>query len=250
MTLSLVRARISVPELSRWAAERGRIQRRGFDEGRALHHLLAECVGPGKLQPFRLMVPPRGQSGSLYAYTEASGDELLESLRTVAPPEHLRVLAPETLETKPMPDDWRTGQRIGFDCRIRPVRRLASGLGKFAKGRELDAFLVAALRGEPDRTPAKPGPTRETVYLDWLAERIEGAASLDRVASRLAAVRRRRVARGEAELEGPEATVHGTLEITDPNRFAELLVRGIGRHRAYGYGMLLLRPPSAPPPER
>ena len=38
----------------------------------------------------------------------------------------------------------------------------------------------------------------------------------------------------------------GALTITDGEKFAQLLARGIGRHRAYGYGMLLLRPPGKP----
>ena len=44
-------------------------------------------------------------------------------------------------------------------------------------------------------------------------------------------------------LEGPDAVVHGTLTITDPSAFANMLSKGIGRHRSYGYGMILVRPP-------
>ena len=36
--------------------------------------------------------------------------------------------------------------------------------------------------------------------------------------------------------------MQGNLTITEPEKFACLLARGVGRHRAYGYGMLLLRP--------
>ena len=43
--------------------------------------------------------------------------------------------------------------------------------------------------------------------------------------------------------------VHGALTVTDPDAFAALLARGVGRHRAYGYGMILLRPPNRPVPE-
>jgi CRISPR system Cascade subunit CasE len=51
------------------------------------------------------------------------------------------------------------------------------------------------------------------------------------------------VQRNGRRIEGPDAVVHGTLTITDPVAFAGLLARGVGRHRSYGYGMLLLRPP-------
>ena len=35
----------------------------------------------------------------------------------------------------------------------------------------------------------------------------------------------------------------GTLTIGDPDAFAAILSRGVGRHAAFGYGMLLLSPP-------
>jgi CRISPR system Cascade subunit CasE len=66
---------------------------------------------------------------------------------------------------------------------------------------------------------------------------------LDRADSHLVSFQRTRVQRGGRRIEGPDAVVHGTLTITDPTAFAALLARGVGRHRSYGYGMLLLRPP-------
>ncbi|MEE8524028.1 MAG: type I-E CRISPR-associated protein Cas6/Cse3/CasE [Thermoanaerobaculia bacterium] len=45
--------------------------------------------------------------------------------------------------------------------------------------------------------------------------------------------------------ERPDALLTGTLEVTDPDAFATLLARGVGRHRAFGFGMLLLRPPGS-----
>lgn len=40
----------------------------------------------------------------------------------------------------------------------------------------------------------------------------------------------------------PDATMEGLLEVQRPEAFAELMARGCGRHRAFGFGMLLLRP--------
>ena len=42
-------------------------------------------------------------------------------------------------------------------------------------------------------------------------------------------------------IEKPSATFKGVLEVTEPARFAGLMQRGIGRHRAFGFGMILLR---------
>jgi CRISPR system Cascade subunit CasE len=44
------------------------------------------------------------------------------------------------------------------------------------------------------------------------------------------------------KLDRPQALVKGVLNIADSDAFNRLLARGIGRHRAFGYGMLLLRP--------
>ncbi|MCY4060014.1 MAG: type I-E CRISPR-associated protein Cas6/Cse3/CasE [Gammaproteobacteria bacterium] len=37
--------------------------------------------------------------------------------------------------------------------------------------------------------------------------------------------------------------MHGVLVVRESDAFAQLVRRGVGRHRAYGYGMMLLRPP-------
>ncbi len=258
--LHLIRVPVAIDALARWAGERGWVRGRGgvsaFDEGRALHHLVDEVFGPRGFRPFRLLVPPRGRAGNLYAYTETDAAALRDAARVHALPEHLSVLALDRLEGKLMPAVWRAGQRLGFDLRARPIRRLRRDLdtpaGRFAKGAEMDAFLLEALRRHPDRPDgmAEEDRAREAVYLEWLAERLTPAATLDPAASRLARFRRTRVARAGRGPEGPDATIHGTLTVTDPAAFAALLARGVARHRAYGYGMLLLRPPNDPVPER
>jgi CRISPR system Cascade subunit CasE len=250
MTLHLIRLPLRMSQLARWAAGRGWVQRHGFDEGRALHHLLAETFGAAALQPFRLLVPPRSDTANLYAYSGTPGASLRDTAQAIALPEHLGVLDLSQLQDKPMPAAWVSGQQLGFDLITRPVRRLKGPLGPFSRGAEIDAFLVHMLRNHPDSPPETRETSREAIYVDWLGERLDGAARLHPGQSRLARFSRCRVARGGATTEGPEATFHGTLEITDPVQFADLLARGVGRHRAYGYGMLLLRAPNRPPSAR
>ena len=88
--------------------------------------------------------------------------------------------------------------------------------------------------------------SREEVYRDWLAERLKrfGGARLELESATLVSFQRTRAVRRlrGAHSEGPDALMRGTLEVTDGNAFGELLAGGVGRHRAYGYGMLLLRP--------
>ena len=260
-SLNLIRVPVATNALARWAGERGWTRGHGrvttFDEGRALHHLLSEILGPGVFRPFRMLVPLRRTQGNLYGYSKLDAVALHAAARAHALPDHLSVLSLDRLEGKSMPNTWRVGQRLGFDLRVRPIRRLRSEWStpsgeKISQGSEIDAFLLEALRQHPTAPDGmvEENRTREVVYLDWLAQRLAPAAELNRSASRLARFRRTRVSRGNSGLEGPDATIHGTLTVTDSAAFAGLLARGVGRHRAYGYGMLLLRPPNRPAPER
>ncbi|KXS38164.1 type I-E CRISPR-associated protein Cas6/Cse3/CasE [Modicisalibacter sp. 'Wilcox'] len=256
MTLQLIRLPVDLAELARIAGERGWTggRRQHFDEGAALHHLLGETFGAGVLQPFRLRVAPRQRQGRLYAYTRHDSAELVETATIAATPEVMTALSLQALETKTMPNAWRAGQRIGFDVRLRPTVRLSSAIEApsdrtgnrhhgFPKGAEIDAFLAEALRHPQRDTMMHQGRSREAVYRVWLAKRLGDAADLEE--ARLVSAQRVMAARGGKAREACDIVMHGTLSITDTQRFADLLTRGIGRHRAYGYGMLLLSPPKA-----
>lgn len=235
--LHLASLPLDLRALRRWAAARGFAQ----DEGRALHHLLAETFGKGLLQPFRLMAAPGAARASLYAYARADAATLQQTARECALPDALAVCDVAQLATKMMPDSWKTGKRLAFDLRARPTKRLHMPAGSFPKGAEVDAFLVEALRRFPDgRPPADERIAREEVYLQWLSERLKDAAQVD--FARLLRFERRKSQRGSTEREGPEVVWHGELTVLDGFAFSARLASGVGRHAAYGFGMLLLRP--------
>ncbi len=246
MILHLVELPIAMRALHHWAGRR--LPSPDLDEGVALHHLLAETFGPAVLQPFRLMVAPRARDGSLYAYAAVDAETLRNTARASLTPDLAAVIRLDQLRSIPRPfATWQEGQQLGFDLRLRPVVRLASDLhGKddhgasvnFRKGAEIDAFLSEVLRGR--------SASREGVYLRWLADRLSPAATLDHSASRLARFERARILRDGRMVDGPDAVIHGTLTIGDPEAFATVLAKGVGRHRSYGYGMLLLRPAQKP----
>ncbi|SFE91746.1 type I-E CRISPR-associated protein Cas6/Cse3/CasE [Roseivivax sediminis] len=240
MNLHLVEMPLTLSALHRWAGAR-RLGRGNLDEGLALHHFLGEVFGPGIVQPFRLMVAPRARRGTIYGYSAETADALRDIASAVAPPSESSVLELAALRSiaRP-PGTWQARMRLGFDLSVRPVVRLNAPIegpeGRFAAGAEIDALLAETLRTGVARS-------REEVYLDWLTARLGDAADLDRTSTRLASFQRRRIVRGGRRLDGPDAVIHGTLSVRDPVRFADLLARGVGRHRSYGYGMLLLRPP-------
>ncbi len=244
--LHLVGMPIHLPALNAVAERRGLSHGSLIDEGLVLHHLLGEAFGRGALQPFRLMPARGGRTAMLYAYSRRSADELADMAATVALPEIETALHLAALKGRLLPGHLFTpGRRLGFDIRLRPVLRTRAGPHSRNAGAERDVFQNRAEQAFPGRKGAMTasGQTRADVYLDWLQDRLKEAATIDRGATRLARFRRRRVLRGGRAIEGPDAVFHGTLEIRDGAEFLDRLARGVGRHRAYGYGMLLLRPP-------
>ena len=247
----LVRIPVGMRELARWAAGRNRLwSRNGLDAGRALHHLLGETFRPGSLQPFRLFVPDRQRRGNLYAYTAVSEAVLRSDFAACAAPETAHVLHLPDLAVRALPVAWHRGARYGFDVRLRPVVRLAKEIvtpeARWTRGAELDAWFALRLRARGTDIDALP--SRDAVYLSWLAKLLAPAATLDRANTRIAQRHRRDIVRGRTTIRGCDIVVHGTFAVGDPGAFAGMLRRGIGRHRAYGYGMVLLRPAGRPPP--
>ena len=259
--LHMVRADIDALQFRRWMGSRQLI-----DDDHAMHCLLTECFGDIAPKPFRLMMPRDGRRGTLYGYSHADADALRDTASSFACPLQSRALPLAGLDSKPMPSLWQPGRRLGFEVRIRPIVRLQRELARVPEGKlrrfrqdrrdgekefkprpgaECDAFQYEAImypKGEMKRS-------REEVYRDWLRKRFEqkGGAILDLHSVKLVSFRRTRAVRKlhRRYSEGPDALMRGELEIADGAKFAEMLANGVGRHKAYGYGMILLRPASA-----
>lgn len=252
-----------VPDMRRlvtWAHGR-RLVGRGSDLSYAAHVALTMAFGPHAPTSFRLR-ERRARLGpadsavpaDLYGYTGTAAPILLEHARKFADPEICVGLGIDSLAAKTMPEAWTRGDRLGFEVRVRPAVRQDRDENR-AKIRERDAFQVAWERaGAQGHEGLSKQPCRQAVYHAWLAGQLArlGGARLIEESLRLVAFQRLRVLRrGRADAsgcrplvstEGPDATLSGVLQVTDGSAFASLLKRGIGRHRAFGFGMLLLRP--------
>jgi len=143
---------------------------------------------------------------------------------------------------------FEPGQRLGFRTQVCPVVRTRTPgerpLGTDRRGkvkpREMDAFVHATLN-----VSRETRVDREAVYVDWLRAQLTSRGGAELGDARLATFRRETMRRRKSPtMERPIAVMEGTLSITDPAAFRTLLARGIGRHRAFGFGMLLLRPPA------
>lgn len=251
MTLHLVRLAVDPRALAAFSVAEGASD---DDSGYALHLALRRRFGEAAPQPFRLFA-----DGPAPPYLLGYADDpvaLADMAALPATDPRLDDLFPAPPQLRLMPATWRAGQRLGFDVRARPVvrfgtRRRAERAGSEAarapenwwvRAGEVDAWLAARTKegGDPDLT-------RDAAYAAWLGERLAGAASLEAVELvQFRRVRARRSTHGRAgrgRVEGPDAVLAGTLVVGDPDAFARVLARGLGRHAAFGYGMLLLSPP-------
>lgn len=236
--LQMIRAAVSVRDFQRWMG-----QKRLQDSDHAMHCLLAESFGPDLApKPFRLLLPRGCPKGTLYGYGPVDAAALREKAAIFADPAQSRILPADGMESKAMPAAWQAGQQLGFEVRLRPLIR-RSKKSAYRPGKECDAFMWAVEQLPPG---AKMTRSREEVYRDWLQGELtrHGGAELELRSTTLRSFQRTRAVRKlrARPSEGPDAVMQGNLTITDPEGFAALLARGVGRHRAYGYGMLLLRP--------
>lgn len=241
--LHLMHLRPDPNALATWATRHGLLSADG-DFGYALHALLSAAFGNLAPKPLRYL----GGRQGLLAYTGAD----LESLRMnarLATPDVARALGLDEIDARPFPTTWKMGQRLGFDLRVRPVVRAQDG-------RERDVFLHAIGDGSDTAPNAERGSLTERapVYSDWLAKQFafDDAARIEE--AQLDAFRLTRVIRKTGRIDagkrssrsinGPDVLFKGHLQVGNSEAFARLLARGIGRHRAFGFGMLLLRPAS------
>lgn len=251
--LYMLRAAPDRPALAAWAATQKLLGRDG-ELGYALHAALTAAFGELAPRPFRLYERRPRHRGEpvtddpvLYAYSRRPAAPLLEHARAFADPVLWDPLGLDQLKGKPMPTAYRAGASFGFEVRVRPVRRRERPNGT----NERDVFLIAC-----DLVDAAKPVDRAEMYSAWLEEQFAkiGARLVSvpseagrRSCCRLDAFRRAHVARRDASrrlrwVEGPDAVMSGVLEVVDSEVFASGLARGIGRHRAFGFGMLLLRP--------
>lgn len=237
MSLTLMQCHPDPYRLAVWARREG-LDAEG-DLGYALHALLMAAFNESAPKPFRYFGDARG----LLAYTTCSAEHLQLAAQTASTPDAYAALGLEQLATRVFPTVWEAGRRLGFEVRLRPVVRTKDG-------RERDVFL-AEIEKHADSGEA---PSRETVYAQWLTSELarDDAAKLESVSIekfQISACLRKEQKEKDKQgkrpirsVRGPDVVFSGVLTVNDPARFAALLERGLGRHRAFGFGMLLLRP--------
>jgi CRISPR system Cascade subunit CasE len=203
------------------------------------HCALRELFPDRPPGPFCVM-GTKGQTMEVLAYSGEPADALMARARRGGLPD--QALEWASFASKKMPGSFAVGSRFRFRVRTCPVVRKARGSRRFRPKAEVDAFLSAV-----EKVGEGVTVDRESVYRRWLEDGIarEGGARCESV--RLAAMLRSRFSRRDRErmaitIDRPDVTFEGTIVVTDSGGFRKLLVRGLGRHRSFGFGMMLLRP--------
>jgi CRISPR system Cascade subunit CasE len=239
--LHMVELRPDLKALLRYLASQGQNLKDGDDLGYGVHAWMAAAFGDLTPKPWRLFVdnrrPPR-----ILGYSSHDATALRQVLKEFADPGVFAVTADPDLmiASRAMPI-FNADRRLGFELLASPVGRKAS------TGAEKDLFLIRAdeSNGQALR--------RDVVYKDWAREWLEREGACTVTGIEMSGFRLVRMTRQTQDksnrrvrrhLIRPQALLQGELIVQDQEAFKILLSRGVGRHRAFGYGMLLLKPVS------
>ncbi|MDZ5649987.1 type I-E CRISPR-associated protein Cas6/Cse3/CasE [Nitrospirillum sp. BR 11828] len=141
------------------------------------------------------------------------------------------------VETKPYAPAPPEGGAYAFSLRANPAASVAR---PGQRGLRVDAVMHARTR----KGEALTVEEKEAAALSWLYARADrlGVAF---EAERCSATGYRQVAvprKGAQPARFAVADYDGVLHVRDPKRLADALLAGVGKARAYGCGLLLLRP--------
>jgi CRISPR system Cascade subunit CasE len=242
--LHLVRVSLHTEKLIAVGRQR-RLPLRDVDEGYLVH-----CVLRGLWQeraPSPFVLRGHGRILEAWAYCRTSAAELIDHARSFGDPSLVATIHDlDHMASRPMPS-FDAGRRLGFVLRACPVARLATARHGHDEGAELDVFLARCFSAGQD-----VAVSREQVYSDWLRERMADTekTGVTLTSARVVAMTRARLLRRTQEierrarrLERPDIRFEGELVVVDGVRLCNWLGQGVGRHRAFGFGAVMLVPP-------
>lgn len=210
------------------------------DIGYLIHCALKELFNERAPSPFEIMGTEEGVTEVL-AYSDCSHIELLDSIRPDSPEGLKSAIRKGNFSSRRMPLVFPRGKLFSYRIRICPVIRKARGSGKRA-GSEVDVFLA-----EAERIGVKEGLDRYEIYRKWFESKMVGKKCVDIHSVRISEMKldkmlRRGRERQAQTLVRPNVVFQGIGKVAEPDSFRDLVRNGFGRHKAFGFGMLLLKP--------
>jgi CRISPR system Cascade subunit CasE len=217
---------------------------REVDEGYVAHIVMRELWKQGAPAPFA--VHGRGRALEVWGYSRIDAAALVDHAAAFRDPSLVGVLGDlQAIVSKPMPS-FERGRRVGFVVRACPVVRLAGPKSGHRAGAEVDAFLAQCFAAGPQALVS-----REDVYRNWLEKTLSRpqVTGVRVLRANVAAMSRGRFVRRTHQqlrevrrLERPDVRFEGEMVVEDGDRLLGYLGHGVGRHRSFGFGALMLTP--------
>lgn len=251
MSLQLIQVAIDLPAALTHAELVGLTHTALADEGAVLKTIMWEAFGGPVVRPWRLE-RQHGPTLTVIGYSQLTEQDLASRL-SVALPSLFRAVrlvgARPALEPK-------KDARLGLDVRLCPTVHVTPGQAGLRPG-ERDVYLYAV-----DLAVARSGPgsklglTREAVYAEYLTAKPRPAndsspstarlpgiriISATMTGFRIAAMARKDRGSWSPGRAMPVADMAIVAEVEEPGKLREAMATGVGRQRAYGYGMLVVR---------
>ncbi|MDY3868955.1 MAG: type I-E CRISPR-associated protein Cas6/Cse3/CasE [Pyramidobacter sp.] len=258
MSFNMVRLKLNLGALYQW----GRQMRLGDDVGYLVHAASRAIWGEIAPQPFFV----QSSKGCVLGYTNADEDQMRAAYETSAAERGKKLLVQALSIShhccKKMPEQWRKDAVYQFSVFCRPMARNGKIEGDVWLLEMFRAYQDAVGRGEFSGTVQEfrhqNENRREEIYTRWIQRQF--ASETQQESGKAAQLLRVSIdglrcgpmtTRGDSKHTGaprkgrqrniPELYATGTLRVADPEAFSRLMKRGIGRHRAFGYGMILLK---------
>ena len=227
MSLYLLQADIDMRNLATWSNAQGHP-----DGDRAAHALIYRTFGKDDVPRAFIVNEDAGyrkQKATLLAYTGYDADQLQEIARRNQDLSTAGVMSPLTFRTNELPERWREGTAVAIEVRLVPTYRSQSSKTEYDVHRRHDA-----------------ADTPQETYCRWATELLTRKAGVEPAEHtvHVTKYRRREVQRqwGQRTMTMPDVTVRASCILRDTETWEKALRLGVGRHKSFGYGMLLVRP--------
>jgi CRISPR system Cascade subunit CasE len=146
------------------------------------------------------------------------------------------------LESKPYEPALAVGDRLGFVLRANPAMAVPQPGEK--RGKRVDAIMHAKSKLDAEARKAFGKDGAAIVGLEWLTKRGQSiGVEFDADSCSATGYQQIRIPRPKREksIEFSEIEYTGAFAVTDPDRLKAALFKGIGKAKAYGCGLMLVR---------
>ncbi|WKT61209.1 type I-E CRISPR-associated protein Cas6/Cse3/CasE [Microbulbifer thermotolerans] len=202
----------------------------------ANHQLLWKLFTESEERPF--LFRQEMEKEQLDTYESPRGLPLFYVLSSRAP-----VPVPGLLEceSKPFDPQLSPGDRLLFKLRANPtVARKSTGK---QSSRRHDVLMDAKwhCRQQGRDTPGEVRAAMEASAEQWLRSRCEQWGFSLNMSPQLSGYRQHQWRRQQRQIRFSSVDYEGAITVTDPERLRAALFNGVGRSRAFGCGMLMVR---------